>query len=157
MSVGLRLLGAGLLLLTGWGAGCWLTGKKRARLRALEELLALMGTVRNEIVYRAAPLSDILVGLRKSGALGELALENCQRLDRLPRPAALTASDWEQLGPFFGGLGCAAGAESERRCLYYEQRCAALRDAARRDYEQAKQLYSKAGLCSGALAALLLF
>ena len=157
MSVAVRLLGAGLLVLAGWGIGSWLAGKKHARLRALEELTVLIGRVRDEIVYRASPLSDILRGLRQAGDWAELGLEGCEALDKLSRPPALTADDWEQLGPFFRGLGCAGGEESERRCLYYEKKCAALRDAARRDHEQAKQLYAKAGLCCGALAALVLF
>ena len=86
-----------------------------------------------------------------------LCLADCGQLQRFVCPPDLDKPAWNQLEGFFTRLGSAAGQEEARHCAYYLRRCAGLRDEARREYEQAKQLYAKAGLCCGALAALLLF
>lgn len=157
MSVMLRLLGAALVVFAGWSAGWYLAEKKRRRLAVLEQLERLIALVQDEIVYRAAPLSDILILLKERRDMPGLCLEACGQLQRLACPPDLDRTAWHQLEGFFSRLGSAAGQEEARHCAYYLRRCTGLRDEARREYEQAKQLYAKAGLCCGALAALLLF
>lgn len=157
MSVMLRLFGAALVVFTGWAAGWHLAEKKRRRLAVLEQLERLIALVQDEIVYRAAPLSDILVLLKERRDMPGLCLADCGQLQRLACPPDLDRPAWNQMEGFFTRLGSAAGQEEARHCAYYLRRCAGLRDEARREYEQAKRLYAKAGLCCGALAALLLF
>ena len=140
MSAAVLLFGAALVAFSGWAAGWWLTEKKRRRLAALEQLERLIALVQDEIVYRAATLSEILALLKARRDMPGLCLEECGQLEG-----------------FFTRLGSAAGQEEARHCAYYLKRCALLREGARQEYEQAKQLYTKAGLCCGVLAALMLF
>lgn len=156
MSAVIRLLGAGLVVFAGWAAGRWLTERKHRRLAALEQLERLIALVQDEILYRAAPLGEILSTLQQRRDLPELFLADCAQLQDLACPPALDRPDWDQLQGFFARLGSAAGQEEARHCAYYLKRCAGLRGQAQKEYEQAKQLYTKAGLCCGALVALLL-
>lgn len=157
MSATVRLLGAALVVFAGWAVGWQMTEKKRRRLAALEQLERLITLVQDEIVYRAAPLSEILLFLKTRRDMPALCLEECGQLQAFSRPPDLDRPDWAQLEGFFTRLGSAAGQEEARHCAYYLKRCAHLRDGARQEYEQAKQLYTKAGLCCGVLAALMLF
>ena len=157
MSAAVRLLGAALVVFSGWAAGWWLAEKKRRRLAALEQLERLISLVQDEIVYRAAPLSEILALLKARRDMPGLCLEMCGHLEAFSCPPGLDRPAWDQLEGFFTRLGSAAGQEEARHCAYYLKRCAHLREGARQEYEQAKQLYVKAGLCCGALAALMLF
>lgn len=157
MSAAVRLLGAALVTFTGWAAGWQWAEKKRRKAAALEQLERLIALVQDEIVYRAAPLGEILALLKNRRDMPGLGLDKCPQLQRIPRPPDLDRPAWAQLEGFFTRLGSAAGQEEARHCAYYLKRCARLREAAQREYEQAKQLYTKAGLCCGALLALLLF
>lgn len=157
MSAAVRLLGAGLVVFAGWAAGRWLAEDKRRRLAALEQLERLIALVQDEILYRASPLDEILALLKQRQDLPDLGLDSCPALRELSRPPALDRPAWDRLEGFFSRLGSAAGQEEARHCAYYLKQCAALRQQARQEYEQAKQLYAKAGLCCGALAALTLF
>lgn len=157
MSVLIRLLGAGLVVFAGWAAGWWLTEKKRRRLAALEQLERLIAVVQDEIVYRAAPLNEILALLQTRQDMPFLRLQECAQLQKFACPPDLDRPAWNRIEGFFTRLGSAAGQEEARHCAYYLKQCAGLREQALREYEQAKQLYTKAGLCCGALTALLLF
>lgn len=157
MSAAVRLLGAALVVFSGWAAGWWLAEKKRRRLAALEQLERLISLVQDEIVYRAAPLSEILALLKARRDMPGLCLEECSQLEAFSCPPDLDRPAWHQLEGFFTRLGCTSGQEEAKHCAYFLKRCAGLREAAKKEYEQAKQLYAKAGLCCGVLAALVLF
>lgn len=157
MSVAIRFLGGALVTFAGWAAGWQLTEKKRRRMAVLEQLERLIALVQDEIVYRAAPLSEILILLKSRQDMPDLGLDACTQLKKLSRPTDLDKSAWAQLEGFFSRLGSAAGQEEAHHCAYYLKRCTQLRSSARQEYEQAKQLYTKAGLCVGVLTALTLF
>lgn len=157
MSAAVRLLGAVLVAFAGWSAGWQLTEKKRRRMAVLEQLERLIALVQDEIVYRAAPLREILILLKDRRDMPDLGLDVCTQLQKLSRPPDLDKSTWAQLESFFSRLGSAAGQEEARHCVYYLKRCTQLRSSAQQEYEHAKQLYTKVGLCVGVLMALMLF
>lgn len=157
MSAAVRLLGAVLVVFSGWAAGWQLTEKKKRRLAALEQLERLIALVQDEIVYRATPLSEILSLLRQRQDMPGLCLDRHPSLQEFACPPDLDRPAWHQLEGFFTRLGCTSGQEEARHCAYFLKHCAGLREAAKKEYEQAKQLYAKAGLCCGVLAALVLF
>ena len=80
MSAVLRLLGAGLVGFAGGAAGRSLTERKHRRLAALEQLERLIALVQDEILYRAAPLGEILSTLQQRRDLPELFLADCAQL-----------------------------------------------------------------------------
>lgn len=156
MSAALSLAGAVCVAAAGLGTGVSLARRKGRRQAALEQLSCLFAVVKSEILYRAAPLGEVLAQLQSRQDLPLLFLGDCRALGALACPPDLTAEDWQQLQGFFEQLGSACSQEEARRCDYYGRICAGLAAAAKRDYEQARQLYAKLGLCCGLLAALLL-
>lgn len=151
-----RLTGACLLALAGYATGWYQTRRRRERLDALEQLRQMIALVQDEIQYRSAPLSDILIILKTQKNLGQLALAECRDLRNLPQPVGLDGNSWQQLQGFFSRLGSVGAREEVGHCAYYLNRCSALCRQAQQEYEQARQLYAKAGLGIGAMIALVL-
>ena len=156
MSAALKLMGACMLVLAGYAAGRQQAEKKRRKVQALEQLGRLMAYIQDEITYRAAPLADILAALPQNGGWQALRLEDCANLRELACPPYLEQAQWAVLGRFFRQLGQTTGQESARQYAYYQKKCAGFLGEAQQEYRQAKQLYTKMGLCCGSLLALLL-
>ena len=152
----LKFLGAALVELAGAAAGWQKAARARRRAEALRQLEQLLARVQGEICYRATPLGDLLEQLKAEQAFPLLELGRCTSLRRLELPAALTLAERQALQGFFDALGQATGEESARQGAYYQKRCAELLEEAQRQAHTAEELYTKLGLCAGALLALLL-
>ena len=140
---------------------CGNTGYEEVSLTSLStsdhsQLEQLLARVQGEICYRATPLGDLLEQLKVEQAFPLLELGRCTSLRRLELPAALTLAERQALQGFFDALGQATGEESARQGAYYQKRCAELLEEAQRQAHTAEELYTKLGLCAGALLALLL-
>ena len=152
----LKFLGAALVVLAGAAAGWQKAARARRRAEALRQPEQLLARVQGEICYRATPLGDLLEQLKVEQAFPLLELGRCTSLRRLELPAALTLAERQALQGFFDALGQATGEESARQGAYYQKRCAELLEEAQRQAHTAEELYTKLGLCAGALLALLL-
>lgn len=152
----LKFLGAALVVLAGAAAGWQKAARARRRVEVLRQLEQLLARVQGEICYRATPLGDLLRQLRAEGAFPALELERCASLRSFELPGILTQSERQAMQGFFDTLGQATGEESARQGAYYQKRCAELLEEAQRQARTAEDLYTKLGLCAGALLALLL-
>ena len=131
MSAAVRLLGAALVAFSGWAAGWWLTEKKRRRLAALEQLERLIALVQDEIVYRAAPLSEILALLKARRDMPGLCLEECGQLEAFSCPPGLDRPAWDGTAPIISSAarscGKARGRSTNRpNSFIQKQGCAAV-------------------------------
>lgn len=153
----LRLIGASLVVVAGAAAGWLKAARARKRVTVLRELEQLMARILGEIQYRGTPMEELLVQLKKERFCPGLGLETCRSLREYPLPDELSSSEKQQLQSFFTELGRATTEESRKEGLYYQRICAQLLENAQHDACTAEDLYTKLGLCGGALAALVLF
>lgn len=152
----LKFFGAALVVLAGAAAGWQKAARARRRAEALRQLEQLLARIQGEICYRATPLGDLLQQLKAEQAFPLLELGHCRSLRQLALPNILTPAERQALQGFFDTLGQATGDESARQGAYYQKRCAELLEEAQRQARTAEELYTKLGLCAGALLALLL-
>lgn len=152
----LKFLGAGLVVLAGAAAGWQKAARARRRVEILRQLEQLLARIQGEICYRATPLGDLLTQLQAEGAFPALELERCPSLREFCLPAVLTGAERQALQSFFPTLGQSTGQESARQGTYYQKQCAELLEQAQRQARTAEDLYTKLGLCAGALVALML-
>lgn len=151
-----KLLGATLVVLVGAAAGWQKAARARKRVQVLRQLEQLLARIEGEIRYRATPLPELLKALQQEKAFPALELARCISLRQFQLPAVLTNAERQSLEGFFTILGQTTGEESEREGVYYQKRCAELLTDAQREACTAEGLYTKLGLCCGALLALLL-
>lgn len=152
-----KLIGAGFVVLAGAAAGFLKAERARRRVTTLRNLEQLIARILGEILYRGTSMPDLLVELQEEQFCPVLDLQNCSELRRYKLPDLLTVSEKQQLQGFFTGLGRATTEESSQEGLYYQKICAQLLENAQHEAATAEELYTKLGLCCGALAALLLF
>ena len=152
----LKFLGAALVGLAGAAAGWQKAARARRRAEALRQLEQLLARVQGEICYRATPLGDLLEQLKADQAFPLLELGRGTSRRRLELPAARTWAERQAVQGCCDALGQATGEESARQGAYYQKRCAELLEEAQRQAHTAEELYTKLGLCAGALLALLL-
>lgn len=152
----LKFLGAGLVVLAGAAAGWQKAARARRRVETLRQLEQLLARIQGEICYRATPLGDLLAQLQAEGAFPALELACCPSLREFCLPAVLTGAERLALQGFFTTLGQSTGQESARQGAYYQKQCAELLEQAQRQARTAEDLYTKLGLCAGALVALML-
>lgn len=153
----LKLIGALLMVLTGTAAGWHKAAKARNRVRVLTTLEQLMARIQGEIRYRGTALDDLLIQLKEENFCPGIGIESCSELRQYMLPNELQAGEQKQLQGFFAELGRATTEESCREGLYYQKICAELLEKAKLEAATAEQLYTKLGLCAGAMFAILLF
>lgn len=153
----IRLTGAALVVASGAAAGWFKASRARKRVEVLRELEQLIARVLGEIQYRGTPMDELLHQLQKEGFCPVLGLERCSSLREYALPELLTSEEKQQLAGFFQELGRATSEESKKEGLYYQKICAQLLENAQHEACTAEELYTKLGLCGGALAALVLF
>lgn len=145
------------MVVTGTAAGWHKAARARERVRTLVTLEQLMARIQGEIRYRGTALDDLLILLKQEDAFPDIGLEHCSELRQYILPNQLEKAERQQLQGFFTGLGRATTEESCREGLYYQKICAELLEKAKIEAGTAEQLYTKLGLCAGAMAAILLF
>ena len=155
--IAFKLIGAGCVVLAGAAAGFSKADKARRRVAVLRNLEQLMARILGEILYRGTSIPDLLIELKEEQFCPGLGLEKCSELRSYQLPDLLSSSEKQQLQGFFTGLGRSTTEESSQEGLYYQKICAQLLENAQHEAATAEELYTKLGLCCGALTALLLF
>lgn len=101
-------------------------------------------------------MDDLLIQLKQEHFCPGVGLEDCVQLRSYQIPDLLKESEKQQIQGFFSGLGQMTTEQSIQEGLYYQKSCAQLLENARKEASTAEGLYTKLGLCCGALLALLL-
>lgn len=151
-----RIIGAALLSVSGYGFGMYLLNQQIRRVKVLCQMERLLGRIQDEIEYRALPLDEILYLLRQETGFELLRLDRCQDLRQLVLPDVLSASQRQLLEEAMITLGQRTSQESSRQLEYYQRQCAGLIDQEREKLCNAQRLYRQLGVCGGLLAALVL-
>lgn len=153
----MRLLGALLLILTGWGCGMAAAQRQQDTWTQLHTFVRLLNRLRTEICYRAQPAADLLAETAADPAFAAFRLADCRELGDLPVPAAFGQALACEVR---AGLSALAFVPREEVCRSLEHLAALCADAAeeqRKTVKTVKILYPRLGGCLGAVAALLFF
>lgn len=149
----LRLVGAVLLVCSGWCAGAGFGARLAAHEAALRRTVGLLRRITQEIGCRRAELGSLYTRLCREGLLQGSAGGTLQTLTAPPQ---LTAQEAECFLECMSGLG-RTGAEQEcERLGYYTARFEAFLSEAERQTQARAVLGRKLCLAAGAVLALLL-
>lgn len=152
----LRLAAAVLLAAGGWCAGTARRQKLINRCRVLEEVIALLGRLEQEIGYRHADLGRLLGILRteNSGKTLEKCLQSTFTLQQIKAPDLLEPEQKACFSECMAGLGRATAEQECVRLTYYRSRFEGFLQQAQKQAESAS-LDQKLGLAVGGMLALL--
>ena len=147
---------AGLLLLPfcGWLAGDLVQSRRNERLDALQQTIALLQRIRQEIQDRRADLQALYRQLCREGILPETAAT----LQQTPAlSAALTPEEQRCFRECMDGLGRTEAVQEGERLQYYIARFEGFRQQAGQEEATRAGLPHKLGLAAGAALALALW
>ena len=144
---------AGLLLLPfcGWLAGDLVQSRRNERLDALQQTIALLQRIRQEILYRRADLQALYRQLCREGILPETAAT----LQQTPAlSAALTPEEQRCFRECMDGLGRTEAVQECERLRLYILRFEAFRAASGQLAQTRVSLSRRLGLGAGLAAAI---
>jgi hypothetical protein len=150
----LRFAGAVLLVLCGALAGRAAAQRTVQRCAALDETIALLDRIEQEIRYCRQPLPAVLAWLRASPPQYFSISPQCCALQQLAPPEILAPEERACFSDCFGGMGHGAAEQECSRIRCYRERFAAYRAAAGEQAQLARRLYPRIGLGIGAMAAV---
>lgn len=151
-----RLIGAALLVIAGWGSGRALSERHVRRWRELRTFTRLLTYLHTEIRYRTLPGEELLAAAGQYEEFRSLNLERCRCMADLPVPAFLEAALAVEVR---AGLQRLAFAPLESACLeleHLQSLCGSEERAAREKADDAKRLFPRAGAYLGLMACVLL-
>lgn len=152
----LRLAAAVLLTAGGWCAGTARRQKLINRCQVLEEVIALLGRLEQEIGYRHADLGRLLGVLRmeNSGKTLEKHLQSITTLQQMKAPDLLEPEQQACFSECMSGLGRTTAEQECVRLTYFQSRFEGFLQQAQKQAESAG-LDQKLGLAVGGMLALL--
>lgn len=147
----LRLAGAAGLVLCGWCAGDAVCQRTQRHIEALEQTLALLREIRQEIAFRRADLDILCAELVRRGVLDapEGALRSAVPPESLTKPEAVCFREC------VGGLGRTEAEQECARLDRYIRRFALFYQRAQTTEPQQRQLARRLGLAGGLAVAIL--
>ena len=146
---------AGLLLLPfcGWLAGDLVQSRRNERLDALQQTIALLQRIRQEIAYRRLDLEQLQRCLVQEKLLESDA---APKLQEIPAPERFDDAERLCFEQCFAGLGQSEAAQECERLDYYSARFEAFLHQAQQKAASGQGLPCRLGLAAGAVAALIL-
>lgn len=149
----LHLCGILLLPVCGWLAGDAVQARTCAHLAALQQCIALLQRIRQEILYRRVDLQDLYGQLCREGLLQKAP--GVSTLQQLGAPDALSGPERACFQECFRGLGRTGSTQECERLAYYQARFAGYLEQAQRRAQSQTGLPHRLGLAGGLMLALL--
>lgn len=169
-----KIIGAVLVILSGWGLGNDAALRWRGRLALLENVRRMIYLLKGEIVYANSTLQEALerVGRRDGGEMGELfvlaagdILEGggesfsdiwARRVDGLSKKCFLNGGDREGLKELGANLGFLDTGMQERVLLLYLERLDGEIVSLKGEVRERCRLYTGLGLMAGLFLAVVM-
>ena len=152
----LKILGAVLLGIAGFSLGAEKAGRIRANSRFWAELGQMLGQVQDSIRYRALELPLLMEELHNAD-YPHLSLGSCTRLSDFQFPDDIPSGDAAPFLSLFAQIGQVTAEELCGQVDYYIALCRQNSAKQEKEYAAAARLFPQAGMCTGLMAALLLF
>lgn len=152
----LKFLGAALLGLAGFSLGTEKAIGFRTKARFWGELGQMLGQIQDAVRYRALSMPRLMEELR-AGEYPHLDLEHCASLAEFQFPGYIAPGDAAPFTPLLEQIGQVTAEELCEQMEYYIALCRQNSARQEQEYAAAARLYPQAGVCTGLMAALLLF
>lgn len=151
-----KCVGACLIALCGWCGGEFFCRKARLRRRELQQTIALLQRLLEEIGYCKTDLRALYGRLAEEPAFSLLRLPRGGSFQTLEPPAGLSGEERACFAECLKAVGRAPAAQECARLKYYIARFETAAASALTDEGAARQLYGRLGLGAGAMLAIAL-
>lgn len=148
--------GAFLIALCGWCCGELFCRKACLRRKELQQTIALLQRLLEEIGYCKTDLRALYSCMAKENAFSLLRLTKGGSFQTLEPPAELSGEERACFTECLKKVGCAPAAQECARLECYIARFEAAAASAAAEESTARQLYSRLGLGAGAMMAIAL-
>lgn len=173
--MGIRLLGAALVVISCTGMGFFLAGQWGERLRTMEQLRKMIFLLKGEIVYAHSPLTESFerTGKKGGGEIGDLFIRVAERMEgqrgepfyeiwqeeigKLPKTFCLSEEDRQSLTGLGEHLGYLDLEMQERTILLYLEQLDLTIDYLREHKQERSRLYTSLGIMGGIFLTIMMY